>query len=324
MIPPTVLERAGQAAGIAAPRLASIRSIYQRRMTLYQHQQAAMAAMGFKDYGEASERALTGYLRRLASRNFDSGALTREAMAWLFSHGWVLPGQTRIEDRVAAAQAYVTKRIRMEMLQGAGRQCVQRWVQDLSAIHAEEAEETLFEWLSKPATGTCQTDIAEATRRLEVLRNLGADRLSLTALPIAGMRHYARGMASQKVQTLALIREPRRTAVIGCWLRLQFLQLNDVALEQISRRIGDLWREAHETVETSAFRELDIYRAGVSAIRRALGDPALTDAGLRTKVATRSHHCRWRPLELGARRPFAPRWRPGLRDCGPCSKQCPG
>ena len=36
-------------------------------MTLYQHQQAAMAAMGFKDYGEASERALTSYLRRMAS-----------------------------------------------------------------------------------------------------------------------------------------------------------------------------------------------------------------------------------------------------------------
>ncbi len=137
IIPPAVLERAGQAAGIAAPQLASIRSIYRRRMTLYQHQQAAMAAMGFKDYGEASERALTGFLRRIASQNFDSGALTREAMAWLFSHGWVLPGQSRIEDRVAAAQAYVTKRIRMEMLQGAGRQCVQRWVQDLSAIHAE-------------------------------------------------------------------------------------------------------------------------------------------------------------------------------------------
>ena len=286
MIPPVVLERAGQAAGIAAPRLASIRSIYQRRMTLYQHQQAAMAVMGFKDYGEASERALTGYLRRLASQNFDSGALTREAMAWLFAHHWVLPGQSRIEDRVAAAQAYVTKRIRMEMMQGAGRQCVQHWGQDLSAVHDEETGEMLFEWLRKPVAGTSQTNIAEAVQRLDVLRNLGTDKLSLAALPIAGMRHYARGMATQKVRTLVLLREPRRTVEIGCWLRLHFLQLNDVVLEQISRRIGDLWREAHETVETRAFRELEIYRAGVSAIRRALGDPALTDAGLRTKVAT--------------------------------------
>ena len=84
-----------------------------------------MTAMGFKDYGGASERALTGFLRRIATQRFDSAALARQAMAWLFAHHWVLPGQSRIEDRVAAPQSYVTKRIRMEMMQGAGRQCVQ-------------------------------------------------------------------------------------------------------------------------------------------------------------------------------------------------------
>ena len=286
VIPPAVLTRAGQAADISAPQLASIRSIYRRRMTLYQHQQAAMAALAFRDYGNASERALTGHLRRMATQSFDSAALTRQAMIWLFEHRWVLPGQSRIEDRVAAAQAYVTRSIRAELMQTVGGQCVQRWVQDLSAVHDEQTGETLFEWLRKPTTGTSQINIAEAAQRLDALRNLGADRLSLGALPITGMRHYASGMATQKVQTLALLREPRRTVEIGCWLRLHLLQLNDVVLEQVSRRIGDLWREAHETVETRAFRELEVYRAGVNAIRRALGDPSLSDAALRATVAT--------------------------------------
>jgi hypothetical protein len=116
---------------------------------------------------------------------------------------------------------------------------VQRWVQDLSAVHDEGTGETLFEWLRKPTTGTSQTDIADATQRLDVLRALGADKLVLAALPIAGMRHYARCRAIQKVQSLALLREPRRTTEVGCWLRLQFLQLNDVVLERISRRIGE-------------------------------------------------------------------------------------
>jgi len=96
VIPPAVLARAGQAAGIAEPQLASIRSIYRRRMTLYHHQQAAMAALGFKDYGEASERALTGHLRRMATQSFERAALMRQAIAWLYAHNWVLPGQSRI------------------------------------------------------------------------------------------------------------------------------------------------------------------------------------------------------------------------------------
>jgi hypothetical protein len=78
VIPPVVLVRAGEAAHIAAPQLASIRSIYRRRMTLHQHQQAAMAALGFKNYGHASERALTGHLRRIATQSFDSAALARQ------------------------------------------------------------------------------------------------------------------------------------------------------------------------------------------------------------------------------------------------------
>lgn len=286
VIPPAVLTRAGLAADISAPQLASIRSIYRRRMTLYQHQQAAMVALAFRDYGDASERALTGQLRRMATQWFDSAALTRQAMIWLFERRWVLPGQSRIEDRVAAAQAYVTRSIRAEMMQTVGGQCVQRWVQDLSAVHDEETGETLFEWLRKPTTGTSQTNIAESAQRLDALRNLGADRLSLGALPITGMRHYASGMATQNVQTLALLREPRRAVEIGCWLRLHLLQSNDVVLEQVSRRIGNLWREAHGTVEIRAFRELEIYRAGINAMRGALGDPSLSDAALRATVAT--------------------------------------
>lgn len=99
----------------------------------------------------------------------------------------------------------------------AGKQCVQRWVQALSAIQDEASGEALFEWLRKPVAGMSQANIAGVTQRLDMLRSLGADKLSLTALPIAN-RRSARGMATQKVQTLALLREPRRTArsVAGC------------------------------------------------------------------------------------------------------------
>ena len=76
----------------------SLRDSKARMRGLSQHQQAAMTALGFKDYGEASERALTAYLRRIANQSFDSGALIREAMAWLFAHHWVLPG--RVGSRI--------------------------------------------------------------------------------------------------------------------------------------------------------------------------------------------------------------------------------
>jgi|SRR5579863_1526230 len=199
VIPPAVLASAGRAAGIAAPQLASIRSIYRRRMTLYHHQQAAMAALGFKDYGEASERALTGHLRRMATQCFDSTALIRQAMTWLYAHHWVLPGQSRIEDRVAAAQTYVTKSLRAQITQATDSQFVQRWVQDLSAVHDEGTGETLFEWLRKPATGTSQTNIEEAALRLDALRNLppATSACAKTACGFPSLRRLAKVRASR-------------------------------------------------------------------------------------------------------------------------------
>jgi Domain of unknown function (DUF4158) len=204
MIPTAVLQRASLAAGIAAPQLASIRSIYRRRMTLYQHQQPAMSTLGFKDYSEACERALTGHLRRIATQDFDSAILIRQANAWLFSHHWAIPGHSRIEDRVAAAQAHVIKYIRNEMIQGTGRQCVKCWVQLLSATHDEASGETLFEWLRKPVAGTIQTNIAEVGLRLDALRNLGADRLSRPNMAEQGT-----------MQTLSAARSP--CSPMSCW-----------------------------------------------------------------------------------------------------------
>jgi hypothetical protein len=160
---------------------------------------------------------MTGFLRGTATQ-FDRAALTRQAMAWLHSHGWVLPGQSRIDGRVAAAQSHVTKGIREEMVQGVGRQTIECWVQHFSADHDEESDETVFEWLRKRTAGTSQTNIAKVVRRLDALRDLGADKLSLARLPIAGVRHYARIVATQKAQSLAKLRDPRRTVeiVAGC------------------------------------------------------------------------------------------------------------
>lgn len=107
MIPPAVLERAGQAAGTAAPRLASIRSIYRRRMTLYQHQQAAMAAMGFKDYGEVSERGLTGMAQAfavLADNDEAQGLGHAEWLAPLLDHEATYRNDRRLALRLRHAR----------------------------------------------------------------------------------------------------------------------------------------------------------------------------------------------------------------------------
>jgi hypothetical protein len=69
MIPPPVLAHLGTELGIAPPRLASIRALYRRRRTLFEHQAAAKQALGLNDLTEHGERALNGLAALFATRS---------------------------------------------------------------------------------------------------------------------------------------------------------------------------------------------------------------------------------------------------------------
>jgi Domain of unknown function (DUF4158) len=58
IIPPGVLEHIRRELGWVPPRLASIRALYRRRLTLYDHQVAALAALGRTKPSEHAERSL--------------------------------------------------------------------------------------------------------------------------------------------------------------------------------------------------------------------------------------------------------------------------
>jgi hypothetical protein len=95
---------------------------------------------------------------------------------------------------------------------------------------------------------------------------------------------HARRIGRRKAPTLTKLKEPRRTVEIGCWLRLQLLELTDTILEQTSRQIGKLWADAQRAVDARAVREIERYRLGISAIASAIDDPNLTAEAFRAFV----------------------------------------
>lgn len=64
LIPPAVLAHIGKqiAPEKRAPQIASIRSVYKRRSTLFEHQQDAANLLGFRKINEGAERNLFGFL----------------------------------------------------------------------------------------------------------------------------------------------------------------------------------------------------------------------------------------------------------------------
>lgn len=103
ILPVAVLEHLGVQLHLTPPRLASIRALYRRQRTLFDHQRVAMDALGFRHLTDHAERGLTAYLRRSAEATFSGDALIGMARIWLYEHGYVLPGDKRVRLLVGAA-----------------------------------------------------------------------------------------------------------------------------------------------------------------------------------------------------------------------------
>jgi Domain of unknown function (DUF4158) len=60
IVPPALWRHLGEQFGVAAPDLASLRSMYQRRRTLFEHQEVACETLGFQ---AVAQSATEGILR---------------------------------------------------------------------------------------------------------------------------------------------------------------------------------------------------------------------------------------------------------------------
>jgi hypothetical protein len=80
LIPVEILDHLGRqlGVGVGTPRIASVRALYRRRRTLFDHQQAALDFLGFRYLSEQAEPTLVAFL---AGKQPVRSKLTRSSQA---------------------------------------------------------------------------------------------------------------------------------------------------------------------------------------------------------------------------------------------------
>jgi TnpA family transposase len=266
IIPPGVLEHLGHQLGYAPPRIASIRALYRRRRTLFDHQAATLDALGRTEPSEHAERGLVAYLRREAGVVFDNAELIARSRSWLVDHDYLLPRERDIRRLVAAARRHQEQILfkAIATVVGPGRET---WLPRLLAP-IEDGGISRLEWLGAVPSGKGPTSLEAQTDKVGYLKELGADRLVFSDLPLAGLKHFARRMMSRKAAALARIKDPHRTIEIACFLRLRLLQLTDASLTLLDHQIAAQWRGARERVAA-------VQASRLRRFHRLLGDLAV-------------------------------------------------
>ena len=83
-VPPTLLRHLGREFDISTPDLVSLRALYARGGTLFDHQQQACECLGFKWMTEHQRRGLVRVLRDEVAHCADRGRLLVLARQWLY------------------------------------------------------------------------------------------------------------------------------------------------------------------------------------------------------------------------------------------------
>ena len=278
IIPQGVLRLLGEQLDTAAPQLASIRALYHRRRTLFEHQAAAKDALGVRDLTDHGERALNSFLRREAAQHFEVAELADVARGWLVEHRYTQLPARRIRAAAADARRRQDDNLIERVVLRVGQERLASWREALAEVMANE--KTRMEWLRDAPASRRPKGLADQVAKIDFLKSLGAEQLDL-GLSTGMLKALARTMLYRKPATLRRMRGGRRILEIACFLRLQLLRLTDDGLVMLDYGVADLWRRARTRAEASVEEELKRHQDVLLKIRCLIDDAETPDGAIR-------------------------------------------
>ena len=285
IVPATALHHVAAQLHLPAPDIATLRAMYARRRTLYEHQQLARTATSFVELTDAAERVLNGQLRREAEVLFTVERLIESAQLWLYTHQYLIPGHRRLRKLARSAIRYSENALLADIVEHdtAGRR--EHWVDALCAP-SRRSDLSVLEWLQQPPRRHHKRRLGEMLAKREVLIEVGAGELTFSSLSSARRYYYAKRILRRRPSMLKRIREPMRTIEIACFLHHQLRELTDTLLELALHRMNDIRRKAREQAMATASRRLNDYQQLVHDLTSLCDDDDLSVDELRAKLRT--------------------------------------
>ena len=252
-VPKTLLRSVCDAFQSSAVTIASLRSLYARRQTLYEHQAWARTHLGLQDLDDTGVDQLQAVLAVAALEAAHPNDLADTARMWLYERRIVIPGPRRVADWARVAFDATEAEMAATIGAGLGKAALLKAV-DWSYAPQDRMVGSHLEWLKTPPKRHSPSTMAETLEKIRALKELGVHTWPLDTVPLSKQQAYAAHVQMRRPSMTARIERQRQTVEITCFLRVTLLELTDMALMQASRRSQDLFRRAAERVQKGRSR----------------------------------------------------------------------
>ncbi len=280
VVPPVLWRHLGYELGIDAPEIASLRALYGRDRTLFDHQQVACTTLGFRSMSEHQRRALVRELRNEVSRCADREQLLVRARQWLYKNRLLIVRDRAIRTLIAAALKELEAETRVAIQAAVPQATRDRWCAMVAELRPDGQTQQSWLWATPAKHSTRQ--ISEVLERIDLLYGLEVHK-HLGNLPDLIVRRYARRLAARPPSAGAKIKEPARTVEVACFLRYCLFTATDQLILMVQRRIADLWRQAAAEVPGTV-NWADLYQRLLAELVTLSAQGAVPDAELRQRL----------------------------------------
>jgi TnpA family transposase len=281
-IPPEVLAHMARQLALQAPELATLRGLYRRRPTLFEHQSWACAYAGLRWPEVADVTAVIETLVSDSAGTLDRHRLARAAREALFARGCLIPRSRDIDDWVRRATQRVELADRQRLDSAVPADVRNAWLPRLMR-EMTPGPMTVLEWLRRPPRKRSTKTLQEELAKLYALIGLSPPTEQV-GIPPERLRAYARRMRRRRPIKVQEIAEPRRTLEIAALLSVLAVRQSDTVLRLLEMRIAEIWRWAHALARPEP--QGAIPDEAVRELAQAMDNLTLSDADFRANART--------------------------------------
>jgi len=241
-----ILAFLGDQLQIVAPRVASLRALYPRRPTLYEHQRLAKAQLGVKKLTEPVRRQLVGHLRQTRGAATDATELLVSARQWLYEHRYLIPAERQLLDVCRAVLIDQQAKWVTVVAKALPKRQRKRWVAELSKQRPGFRGQSYLDWLKQSPRTRRGQGLAGAFERIHFLLDLQVHSIELPPMPLALIKAHANRTARLKLTRFNRLRAESQTVGLTCYLQLTLWRTTDEAIEAWLMRVSEVRRLALE------------------------------------------------------------------------------
>ncbi len=280
VVPVTLWRHLGNELGVDAPEVASLRAMYARGRTLFDHQQVACTVLGFRWMSEHQRRSLVRELREEVACCADRDQLLVRARRWLYKNQLLIMHERAIRTLITAAIAQLEVETGAAIAASVDPTTLNRWRASVAQMRPDGQTQQSWLWTAPAKHSTRQ--ISEVLERIDLLYALDVHK-HLADISDLILRRYARRLVSRPPSAGAKIKEPARTVEVACFLRYCLFTTTDQLILMVQRRIADLWRQAAAEVPASV-NWAAMYKTLLADLVALSAKGAVPDAELRARL----------------------------------------